>query len=89
MLLKDTAFYESRQSGSVRKRLKEGWQQQNAVVFVVIGAITQGNKDITDYSRRFLIIQSNGKDRLWFLKLYLGNLSFFLTLFDFFVNCGA
>ena len=59
-------FCECKQGESAQKRFPEGLQRHKAVVFVVIGAITQGNEEIIYNSRRFLFIQSNGKDRLCF-----------------------
>jgi hypothetical protein len=47
-------FCGCKQRAYVQERLLEGCQQQNAIVFVVIEAITQVNVKILDYSRRLL-----------------------------------
>ena len=38
---------------STQKWFQEDWQQQNAVVFVVMDSLTQGNEAILDHSWRF------------------------------------
>ena len=50
-------FYGGKQRGYAQEQLQENWRLQNAVIFVLIGAITQGNEQILDFSRRSYIFK--------------------------------